>query len=364
MIPQTPSPRIADEKSPADEIVAQSPDDEVVAQSPDEIVAQSPDEIVDRAQDEEVDNNGVEEEEVLPWPSSEHPVFTKPGPLAPRTVSRSIDVRVSDVLSSTPRCWSRCHHDADCKCGKDEIAPSTPPPTKQGVQLLKSPESPGSDFDGSEALRAARQLWIQHWSAALEPPVPVRLHVYDLSAFTRMLNLPVFHLGIEVYQREHSFTSRGVVSTRPGDNKAYRHREVVTMGHTDLTGKQVYHLLTKMKRSWAGHSYDLLSRNCVTFSVAFCRLLGIKRPIPSEFSRFAAVNCASCATPAREEPTFITENGPEVSHNPPPMTRMAPLGVTCMRARRDDAQDIGLKEVQDVDLNDTARAHGFSARGP
>lgn len=326
------------------------------------VVHKSPDETVDGNSSELEDENGVEEEEeTLPWPSSESPGFTKPGALAQRNVSRSCpiptaDVRVTDVQqSSMTRCWSRCHQDADCKCGKDETAPFTPPATKQGMQLLKSPETPESDFaDLPEALRAARQLWISHWSAALEPPVPVRLHVYDLSAVTRMLNLPLFHLGVEVYQREHSFTSRGVISTRPGDNKAYRHREVVTLGHTDLTGRQVYNLLTKVKRSWAGSSYDLLSRNCVTFSVAFCRLLGIKRPIPAEYSRFAAVNCASCAVPHREEPAVVTEGASDFGYSPAPLsTRMAHL-CSVRRAPKDEFQDLGLREFQDFDLQETS----------
>jgi hypothetical protein len=127
--------------------------------------------------------------------------------------------------------------------------------------------------------------------------VPVTLHVYDLTWLTRFLQLPVFHLGVEVYQREYSFgcSHSGVVSSKPLANEAHkaRHREAVPLGYTLLSSVEVSAVIKQLSFDWPASSYDMLSRNCVTFAVTFCRHLGVERRIPPEYSRFAEFGCVS-----------------------------------------------------------------------
>lgn len=127
--------------------------------------------------------------------------------------------------------------------------------------------------------------------------VPVTLHVYDLTWLTKFLQLPVFHLGVEVYEREYSFgsTHSGVVSSKPLANDVHktRHREAVPLGYTLLTSAEVRSVIKQLSLDWPASSYDVLSRNCVTFVVTLCRQLGVDRHIPPEYTRFAEFGCVS-----------------------------------------------------------------------
>lgn len=133
--------------------------------------------------------------------------------------------------------------------------------------------------------------------------VPVTLHVYDLSWFTRFLHIPVFHLGVEVHEREYTFgsTHSGLVSSKPLANEAHkaRHREALPLGYTKLAPNEVRALIKRLSLDWTASSYDVLSRNCVTFAVTLCRQLGVERHIPPEYSRFAEFGgCVSnCRAP-------------------------------------------------------------------
>jgi len=113
----------------------------------------------------------------------------------------------------------------------------------------------------------------------------VYLHVYDLHPLTRMAGLPLYHTGVEVHDCECSFGSEGLQWVRPGC--VPHEKEVVPLGPTHLTAKQVIELAAQLSEEWRGCDYHLLNHNCQTFSVEFCRRLGVPKSVPEEFVRFA-----------------------------------------------------------------------------
>lgn len=125
-------------------------------------------------------------------------------------------------------------------------------------------------------------------------PNDVLLNVYDLvnhvSSFNgvfsnRAFNLfGFFHAGIEVYGEEWSFYripsgECGICrSLKPKHHSVHVFRQTVNLGKTKLTKQMVLDVLVnQLKHEWAGDSYDLLDRNCITFCDAFATSLGVNR---------------------------------------------------------------------------------------
>jgi len=116
----------------------------------------------------------------------------------------------------------------------------------------------------------------------------VLVRVYDLgqTVLTRLHNrltksYGAFHTGVEVYGHEWSFGmtfddySTGVMANLPGQNLDHSFRETLSMGYTSLSPRQVMQIIEEMKEEWKGCTYNVLSRNCHSFSDAFCRRLGV-----------------------------------------------------------------------------------------
>lgn len=118
-------------------------------------------------------------------------------------------------------------------------------------------------------------------------PTPVTLHIYDIfeGAATKVNQLlkpigtGVFHGAVEIYGKEWSYgyidEGSGVFSGPPKACPFYTYRESVDMGETNMSEAEVAKLVEEMRGTWAGVDYDLLRRNCCTFSNAFCEKLGV-----------------------------------------------------------------------------------------
>jgi len=111
----------------------------------------------------------------------------------------------------------------------------------------------------------------------------VLLNIYDLteefklpnSVFQEVVALGgAFHAGVEVYGREWSFGYDGVHWLPPRTHDVHVYRESILIGHTKYAPEEVALILEdEMFSKWPGRSYDLLSRNCCTFSRSFCKRL-------------------------------------------------------------------------------------------
>mmetsp|Transcript_96117 Transcript_96117/g.200786 ORF Transcript_96117/g.200786 Transcript_96117/m.200786 type:complete len:272 (-) Transcript_96117:202-1017(-) len=130
-------------------------------------------------------------------------------------------------------------------------------------------------------------------------PGEVVLHIYDvtttkaISAFNaglRVVGTGAFHGAVEVYGKEWSYgyceQGTGVFDCPPKGCTAHIYRESVPMGSTSMSQAEVAALVRQMQVEWPGADYDLLRRNCCSFSDAFCRRLGIG-PIPKWVTNLA-----------------------------------------------------------------------------
>lgn len=129
-----------------------------------------------------------------------------------------------------------------------------------------------------------------------EAPLPtgghaVWLHIYDLTesfhlpwinSALRSMDAGLFHAGVEVHGHEFSFgmtrygQGTGLFMCRPKKNGNHAYRESLFLGHTSMRRQEVKKVTQEMKKEWMGHTYRLLSKNCIHFSAAFSKRLGVK----------------------------------------------------------------------------------------
>lgn len=116
----------------------------------------------------------------------------------------------------------------------------------------------------------------------------VTLHIYDVagsdivSGINKLLypmGTGAFHAGVEVHGAEWSFgyteEGSGVFSCAPKGCEMHKYRESLPMGRTPLSAGQVEQLIRRLSSEWPGVDYDLLRRNCCTFSDELCVQLGV-----------------------------------------------------------------------------------------
>ena len=101
----------------------------------------------------------------------------------------------------------------------------------------------------------------------------------------------VFHGAVQVYGKEWSFggtrvNKSGVFACKPKGCPMHTYKQSIYMGDCKKTPEEVHAILTKMKDEWMGPDYDLLRKNCCSFSDAFCIALGVG-PIPMWVHRLA-----------------------------------------------------------------------------
>lgn len=111
----------------------------------------------------------------------------------------------------------------------------------------------------------------------------VLLNVYDLSEDWLVANEifqqtgelgGAFHCGVEIYGREWTFGKDGVFVSRPRWHPIHMYRQTIVIGHTRYSPEDVDAIIEgELCYKWQARSYDLLSRNCCTFSRAFCKRL-------------------------------------------------------------------------------------------
>mmetsp|Transcript_115145 Transcript_115145/g.203236 ORF Transcript_115145/g.203236 Transcript_115145/m.203236 type:complete len:269 (+) Transcript_115145:46-852(+) len=117
--------------------------------------------------------------------------------------------------------------------------------------------------------------------------IPVNLHIYDVTTETtvravngvfRAVGTGAFHAAVEVLGVEYSFgyceEGTGVFECPPKGCEEHNYRESMEMKATTLTPDQIAAVIARMSAEWQGEAYDLLRRNCCTFSNALCVELG------------------------------------------------------------------------------------------
>lgn len=140
-----------------------------------------------------------------------------------------------------------------------------------------------------------------------EAKTPVTLHVYAVGHAKAIQEINyvvenflneggVFHGAIEVYGQEFSFggcrqNKSGIFACKPKSCPMHTYRESIYLGDCKKTIKEVQSILDSMKPEWMGPTYNLLRKNCCSFSNAFAQKLGVGE-IPNWVHHLADVGAA------------------------------------------------------------------------
>lgn len=128
------------------------------------------------------------------------------------------------------------------------------------------------------------------------------LNVYDLHTMNDSLyplGLGIYHSSIEVNGREWSYggnpdyAGTGVFFSPPRMLEFFR--ETIYLGTASLTRKEFDQIITSLSKKFIANQYDMLTRNCNTFSDAFSRAL-LGRGTPGWVNRLASFGklCKCC----------------------------------------------------------------------
>mmetsp|Transcript_934 Transcript_934/g.1860 ORF Transcript_934/g.1860 Transcript_934/m.1860 type:complete len:238 (+) Transcript_934:48-761(+) len=157
--------------------------------------------------------------------------------------------------------------------------------------------------------------------------VPVKVNVYNIgtSSRTSMLNSVLrpfgsgaFHVGVEVYGLEWSFSDielkdpsrlkrSGIFSCWPKQCKGHTYIETVDMGTSRKTEVQVLMTISQMEEHWPVSSYNILRKNCCHFVDELCVCLGVGQIPPilmnlaglgASIARFGNVGADCCSSPS------------------------------------------------------------------
>jgi hypothetical protein len=140
-----------------------------------------------------------------------------------------------------------------------------------------------------------RAISLDSEASEAPPENAVLLNVYDLSEDWLVANEifqqtgelgGAFHCGVEIYGHEWTFGQDGIFFSRPKRHPVHMYRQSIVIGYTRYGPEDVAAIIEdELCPKWPGKSYDLLSRNCCTFSRALCKHLTGKK-IPDWVDRF------------------------------------------------------------------------------
>jgi hypothetical protein len=120
----------------------------------------------------------------------------------------------------------------------------------------------------------------------------VYLNVYDLHQVNENLyyiGLGMYHSGVQVGGLEWSFAGgAGVFSDSPKSASGATFRESIDMGVFSGTSSDLDSILDDLRPHFRGDKYNILSKNCNSFSDALCQKL-VRKPIPGFVNRMATI---------------------------------------------------------------------------
>jgi len=152
------------------------------------------------------------------------------------------------------------------------------------------------------------------------------VHVYDLHRDVNdvgwVFGIGIFHTGIEIYGKEYAFgyhddeSASGVFAIAPRSAPApATYRETIELGATPLSEGECERAIARLSREFTGPSYDLLTRNCNSFTEAMAEaVMGETGKVPAYVNRLARIGrfahaYAPCLVPASIRRAITTVPG-------------------------------------------------------
>ena len=202
----------------------------------------------------------------------------------------------------TPTMGCECSGRLEVQLTRGPGAPPPPPAPKSfTAAALAMPLSAGPRVALTAKERVLGVTVERLLRRACAARAPVFLHVYDVGHSKAVGNINavaetatgggIFHGAIEVHGRELSFGGTrqdkcGIFACKPRACPMHTYKQSVYLGDCGLAREQVQTVLNAMKKDWWGPTYDLLRKNCCSFSREFAYELGVGE-LPDWIDRLA-----------------------------------------------------------------------------
>lgn len=162
---------------------------------------------------------------------------------------------------------------------------------------------------------------------------PALLHVYDLMSTTKTLGLALYHVGVEVYSNEYSYSPDGITRCSPGGNWAHVHKEVIPLGRTSLSEPEFCLLVKDMMPEWSGKDYSLLGHNCQNFSLALVTRLEIDNSVVQKYCRISDLGAKHRGTAMERLISSVLASGCSRSFCNPSMNSASKSSCTGLKGK-------------------------------
>mmetsp|Transcript_4745 Transcript_4745/g.11480 ORF Transcript_4745/g.11480 Transcript_4745/m.11480 type:complete len:223 (+) Transcript_4745:125-793(+) len=190
-----------------------------------------------------------------------------------------------------PGRWPRSRqHEESAEVWSDEEVPTEPSPALGYLEPVSCNDTAELELERQQYLEDVATRSSSSRRRSLRLGSPVILHIYDLHNVTRLVGLPIYHLGVEVYGREFYYSVEGICTCQPAAHKVHVHKTSVALGWTERTSSQINNIVKKMMmEDWQRGSYNILTNNCQSFALAFLRTLCLEEAVPDKYTQFSNV---------------------------------------------------------------------------
>eukprot|EP00928_Gymnodinium_smaydae_P065964 TRINITY_DN49025_c0_g1_i1.p2 TRINITY_DN49025_c0_g1~~TRINITY_DN49025_c0_g1_i1.p2 ORF type:complete len:286 (+),score=62.75 TRINITY_DN49025_c0_g1_i1:117-860(+) len=145
----------------------------------------------------------------------------------------------------------------------------------------------GPQLEKQVGFKEPKEIWVMMKKA--QAPVVLNVYAVGHSKLVAEINAiaqdmfregGIFHGAIEVYDKEWSFggcseNEPGVFCCEPRRCSMHTYRQSFYLGDCKKSPAEVEQILRSMLPDWMGPTYDLLHKNCCSFSNAFAQKLGV-----------------------------------------------------------------------------------------
>jgi deubiquitinase DESI2 len=113
--------------------------------------------------------------------------------------------------------------------------------------------------------------------------------LHDSNSWLNGVGLGVYHTGVEISGFEYTFSNNGILKCTPlNAPPPARFRETIVLGIHSGSANEISQLIRELRSVFAEGTYDLITKNCNTFSNEFClRTIGVE--IPKWVNRLAGI---------------------------------------------------------------------------
>ena len=120
----------------------------------------------------------------------------------------------------------------------------------------------------------------------------------------------IYHVGLEIAGIEWSYgyceSGSGIFAVEPRKCSLGPFHEQVSLGESNVSVDDVIRVLHKLRQDWMGADYNILSRNCVTFTQELIQQLSLGANLPAYATAMSGLGAAVSSVPHKRRKVDVS----------------------------------------------------------